>query len=60
MKNHKRENFEFYIIRIYRHENNDSTGMVGLVEKVGDQGKKPFKNQKELWEILNNSEKAPT
>jgi len=42
-----------YILRIYRNERNISHSFVGLVEEVGVQGKKPFNNLGQLWNILN-------
>lgn len=52
-----------YIIRIYRQEKNNPDKLVGVLEKVGEEGKKSglrlgvrkqaFTNIDELWEILN-------
>lgn len=42
-----------YVIRIYRFEENNPRALVGLVEEVGQKGKKGFTNYDELWEILN-------
>jgi hypothetical protein len=46
---------ENYIVRIYRHEKNKPHKLLGLVEKVGEEGKKAFTHVDELWEILNAS-----
>ncbi len=42
-----------YIIRIYRHSENDPGSVVGTVEKVGVNGKMTFSSRDELWEIMN-------
>ncbi len=42
-----------YIVRIYRREKDDPRMLVGLVEKVGVDGKRAFSNLDELWQILN-------
>ena len=42
-----------YVVRIYRFEENNPRALVGLVEEVGQKGKKAFTNFDELWEILN-------
>ncbi len=42
-----------YIVRIYRKEKDDPRLLVGLVEKVGSEGKRAFSNLDELWQILN-------
>jgi len=42
-----------YIIRIYRHEENNPSNLVGIVEEVGVDGKKGFTCLDELWGILN-------
>jgi hypothetical protein len=44
-----------YIVRIYRCEKPCS--FVGVVEEVGNRGKKAFKNLDELWEILTSPNK---
>jgi len=44
---------ETYIFRIYRRDRNISDSLVGLVEEVGVEGKKPFRNPGQLWDILN-------
>ncbi len=49
---------ENYVVRIYRHKRNNPNRLVGVVEKVGDEGKKAFTNLDELWEILNPSKKG--
>jgi len=41
-----------YIVRIYRHEQNDPGSIVGTVEDVEHQSRMPFTNLNELWEIL--------
>lgn len=43
---------ESYIVRIYRRDEEDSTKLVGLVETVGLEEKKSFKNFEELLAIL--------
>jgi hypothetical protein len=45
---------ESYIVRIYRQPDDRSREMAGLVEKVGTPDKMPFRNQEELWQILQN------
>jgi len=44
-----------YIVRIYRFEKNIPTNLVGVVEEVGQKGKKAFTNLNELWDILSSS-----
>jgi hypothetical protein len=44
---------ENYIVRIYRYEKDKPQKLMGIVEKVGEEGKKAFTNIDELWEILN-------
>lgn len=34
-------------------EDNNPDSIVGVVECVGDEGRKAFKNMEELWKILN-------
>jgi len=41
-----------YVIRVYRREESDTSQMVGLVETVGNEEKKPFTSYEELWKIL--------
>lgn len=41
-----------YIIRIYQRSEKNSSSLVGMVEEVGIEGRKPFRNYDELWEIL--------
>ncbi len=43
---------ESYILRIYRRDEEDLKKLVGLVEIVGLEEKKAFKNIEELWRIL--------
>jgi hypothetical protein len=43
---------ESYIIRVYRREEEDAKNLVGLVEIVETQEKKPFNNFDELRDIL--------
>ena len=45
---------ESYIINIYRGEGLDRRDFVGIVEKVGVEGKKGFTNLEELWKLLNS------
>ena len=49
---------ECYIVRIYRRGNGAPTKLEGVVEKVGVEGKKPFHDVNELWDILNSKGKA--
>jgi hypothetical protein len=44
-----------YVIRIHRHQKNDPRILVGVVEEVGVEGNRAFRNFDELWEILNSS-----
>lgn len=46
---------ENYIVRIYRYEKDKPQRLMGIVEKVGEEGKKAFTHVDELWEILNAS-----
>jgi hypothetical protein len=46
---------ENFIVRIYRYEKNNPNRLMGIVEKVGEEGKKAFIHVDELWEILNQS-----
>ena len=48
-----------YIIRIYRQEKEQPRSVIGTAERVGDEGKRPFKNVDELWEILNATGRKP-
>jgi hypothetical protein len=58
-----------YIIRIYRQEKNNPEKLVGVLEKVGEEGKKSdlrltarrqaFTNIDELWELLNAMGQLP-
>ena len=50
---------ESFIVRIYRHEKNKARSLVGVVERVGVEGKKAFTNLDELWEILSSIKKEP-
>ena len=43
-----------YVLKIYRREKNDPRIAVGVVEEVGLQGNKAFRNIDELWSILNS------
>jgi len=42
-----------YIVRIYRGKKDKPHSVVGIVEDVGAEDKKAFKNYEELWEIMN-------
>ena len=42
---------EDYIVRIYRHKE-ENGGLFGVVEEVGTEGKKPFRNVEELVHLL--------
>jgi hypothetical protein len=44
-----------YIVRIYRFQKNRPVNLVGVVEEVGQKGKKAFTNLNELWDILSSS-----
>ena len=44
---------ENYIVRIYRYEKDKPQKLMGIVETVGEEGKKAFTRVDELWEILN-------
>jgi hypothetical protein len=44
---------ESYIVRIYRTEKDNPSGLVGVVEEVGQRGRAAFTNLDEMWEILN-------
>jgi len=44
-----------YILRIYRFREGHSKNLVGIVEEVGQKGKKAFTNYDELWETLSDS-----
>jgi hypothetical protein len=46
---------ENYIIRIYRYEKDKPQKLMGIVETVGEEGKKAFTHVDELWDILNSS-----
>lgn len=41
-----------YIVRMYRRDAENPEELVGLVEIVGDDGKRPFHNMSELMAIL--------
>jgi hypothetical protein len=45
-----------YILRIYRFRKGHHQDLVGIVEEVGQKGKKAFTNYDELWETLSDSE----
>lgn len=49
-------NRDSYIVRIYRREP-EHRKLVGMVEIVGVEEKKPFRNAEELWGILNEAGK---
>jgi len=49
---------ENYIVRIYRHGKDNPNQLMGIVEKVGEEGKKAFTHFEELKEILNVSAPA--
>ena len=46
---------ENYVLRIYRREKKDPRILIGVVEEVGVEGNKAFRNLDELWSILNSS-----
>ncbi len=43
---------ESFIIRIYRRDREKPENVAGLVEIVGSEEKRPFRNCGELWSIL--------
>jgi hypothetical protein len=45
-----------YILDIYRCERDNSRSIVGIIEEVGEKGKKGFNTYDELWDILNKTE----
>ncbi len=47
---------ENFVVRIYRYEKDKPNKLMGIVERVGEEGKKAFTHIDELWEILNESE----
>jgi hypothetical protein len=56
-KIHRRGNgrtLENYVLRIYRREKNDPRILVGVVEEVGVEGNRAFRDFDELWSILNS------
>jgi len=44
---------DYFIVRIYRHQKNNSGILVGVVEEMNKSEKKAFTNYDELWKILN-------
>lgn len=46
---------ESYIVRIYRREEDDPQGLIGLVEIIGLEEKKAFHNWDELRAILSKT-----
>ncbi len=47
-----REKMESYVIRIYRRDEQNPQGIIGLVEDIGLEAKTPFHNVEELIHIL--------
>jgi hypothetical protein len=47
-----------YIVRIYRFEEENPKGLVGIVEEAGVDGNRAFRDLEELWEILSAEEKG--
>ncbi len=47
---------ENYVVRIYRFDGKNPRKLIGLVEEVGVEGQRAFRNLEELWAILNPSE----
>ncbi len=47
-----------FIVRIYRQGRNRAECPVGLVEEVGKEGTRAFKNVEELWTILKPHRKS--
>ena len=41
-----------YIVRIYRHDEEDLRNVVGIVEQVGTEENRAFHDLDELWAIL--------
>jgi hypothetical protein len=50
---------ESYIVRIYRRDNEDVKKIVGMVELVGLEEMKAFRNSRELLKILNPPQGGP-
>ncbi len=44
---------ENYVVRIYRSDGKNPRKLIGLVEEVGVDGQRAFRNFEELWAILN-------
>ena len=42
-----------FVVRIYRSKADRPEQLLGLVEEVGKENKRPFRNLDELWQILN-------
>lgn len=49
---HKEEQVDDYIIRIYRRDKKDPRKAAGVVEVIGEEGRKGFLDSKSLWAIL--------
>ncbi len=49
---------ENYVVRIYRSYGKNPHKLIGLVEDVGVEGQRAFRNLEELWTILNPSRGA--
>lgn len=47
-----------YIVRIYRREKGHPRLLVGVVEKVGVQGKQAFTTFDELWAVLSRAKRG--
>jgi hypothetical protein len=47
--------FTSFIVHIYRFKKEDPRSLVGLVERIGLNGRRGFTGLEELWEILNSS-----
>ena len=52
-------NLETYILRIFRRDRNVPHSLAGLVEEVGVEGGRAFRNVDELWSILDSSKAEP-
>jgi hypothetical protein len=46
-----------YIVRIYRHKEDDPQSLFGVVEDVESNGREPFHSYDDLWKILNRAKK---
>ena len=47
---------DYYIVRIYRRNEQEDRNMIGLVETVGKKEADVFKSSDELWNILSKKD----